>query len=144
MLRRGQRLHGRCARICCFGLSALEARCLQCALSLPKVLYATTLLSPVIPGLTRNPGGYGSNIDLDSGSEAGVTDKKTGRYDRRGKMLCRDRNREIRRSLDVFLRKRGMTLQDGRLLRNRGMTLQDGRLLCNRGMTLLGGRLLCS
>ena len=46
-------------------------RCLQCALSLPKVLYATTLLSPVIPGLTRNPGGYGSNIDLDSGSEAG-------------------------------------------------------------------------
>ena len=37
----------------------------------------------VIPGLTRNPGGYGSNIDLDSGSEAGVTDKKTGRYDRK-------------------------------------------------------------
>ena len=44
-------------RICCFGLSALEARCLQCALSRPKVLYAMTLLSPVIPGLTRNPGG---------------------------------------------------------------------------------------
>ena len=36
----------------------------------------------VIPGLTRNPGGYGSNVDLDSGSEAGVTDKKTGRSDR--------------------------------------------------------------
>ena len=82
-----------------------------------------TLFSSVIPGLTRNPGGYGSNIDLDSGSEAGVTDKKTGRYDRRGKMLCRDRKGLICRSLDVFLRKRGMTLQDGRLLRNRGMTL---------------------
>ena len=95
-------LHGRCARICCFGLSALEARCLQCALSLLKVLYAMTLFSSVIPGLTRNPGGYGSNIDLDSGSEAGVTDKKTGRSDRREKMLCRDRNREIRRSLDIF------------------------------------------
>ena len=39
----------------------------------------------VIPGLIRNPGGYGSNIDLDSGSEAGVTDKKTGRYDRKRK-----------------------------------------------------------
>ena len=113
LLRRGQRLHGRCARICCFGLSALEARCLQYALSLLKVLYAMTLFSSVIPGLTRNPGGYGSNIDLDSGSEAGVTDKKTGRYDRRGKMLCRDRNREIRRSLDVFLRKRGMTCTAG-------------------------------
>ena len=46
------------------------------AKSLPKVLYAMTLFSSVIPGLTRNPGGYGSNIDLDSGSEAGVTDKK--------------------------------------------------------------------
>ena len=42
-----------------------------------------------------------------------MTDKKTGRYDRRGKMLCRDRNREIRRSLDVFLRKRGMTCTAG-------------------------------
>ena len=41
-----------------------------------------TLFSSVIPGLTRNPGGYGSNIDLGSGSEAGVTDKKTGRSDR--------------------------------------------------------------
>ena len=39
--------------------------------------------SHVIPGLTRNPGGYGSNVDLDSGSEAGVTDKKTGRSDRK-------------------------------------------------------------
>ncbi len=54
-----------------------------------------TLLSSVIPGLTRNPGGYGSNIDLDSGSEAGVTDKKkqvgmTGRE----KMLRYDRKKE--------------------------------------------------
>ena len=86
--------------VCYFGLSAMKARCLQYALSLPKVLYAMTLLSPVIPGLTRKPGGYGSNVDLDSGSEAGVTDKKTGRYDRRGKMLCRDRKELIRRSLD--------------------------------------------
>ena len=53
-----------------------------------------TLLSSVIPGLTRNPGGYGSNIDLDSGSEAGVTDKKTGRNDRREKMLRYDRRRK--------------------------------------------------
>ena len=68
-----------------------------------------TLLSPVIPGLTRNPGGYGSNIDLDSGSEAGVTDKRTGREDKRGKMLCRDRERGIRRTLGVLLRNAGLT-----------------------------------
>ena len=56
----------------------------------------------VIPGLTRNPGGEGINVDLDSGSEAGVTDKKTGCAVAGKEKGQSDRKELIRRSLDIF------------------------------------------
>ncbi len=71
--------------------------------------------------------------------QAGVTDKKIGRSDRRGKTpwyveegkrRAVTGKRKIRRSLDVFLRKRGMTG-----IRKEGEMAERGRDGCNRRMS---------
>ena len=71
--------------------------------------------------------------------QAGVTDKKIGRSDRRGKTpwyveegkrRAVTGKREIRRFLDVFLRKRGMT----GIRKEREMT-ERGRGGCDRRMS---------